>query len=1217
MTYSNINPSVTQETASFISTPIYYNTIPLLDSIPHDSQVVVERIFDTELAGSANTLSSFLASGNVSPFHKRQIFKIPNTRLTFNQTTKTITSVYLPTSGAGVYNYITSGFSVSVPPLTVGQKITVERKTVSNVPLITWVPGSKLTTLQLNRAATQNLFLTQEILSLIDRKIAYDGNSTVEIPDDSITSLKIVAGAILPYHLSTSTLDWSLVGTLAISSLTASLPLFSDSTQKIVTRSITGVAASSVVLQDSPTLITPNLGTPSTLIGTNITGTATNFTSTTCTTIPALSGNVTSSGNAVTLNAAQSGITSLGTLTGLTVSGTSSLGILNTSGLSTLASLTVTGASSLSTLSTSGLSTLASLSVTGASSLNTLSTSGLSTLASLSVTGASTLASLSVTGASSLNTLGTSGLSTLASLTVTGASSLSTLSTSGLSTLASLTVTGSSTLNTVGVSGTSTLGVLNATGNASITGDLTILGNISWTGNAAGTSATSQQVADPKIYLAASPCAFTGSIASTTLTVTFMTTNQFLSVGTIITGTGVTSGTRVTAYGTATGATGTYTVTPSQTVASTPTMAGTGSSSTLSNGGGVVLMADGSIGNRTITCDTTAGTWNFNQGIKLSSGKALILQGSTSGTVTITPAAVAGTTVLTLPTTTDTLIGRDTTDTLTNKTLTTPVISSITNTGTLTLPTSTDTLIGRATTDTLTNKTWSSAVIAGQYGGTGVANTGKTITLGGNLTTSFATTLNSSAATSVTLPLTGTLISDSSTDTLTNKTWSGNVIAGQYGGTGVANTGKTITLGGNLTTTGGAFNTTLTVGANTNVTLPAAGTLITDSSTNTLTNKTWNSDVITGLYGGTGVNNNGKTITLGGNLITSGNFATTLTSSNTTNVTLPLTGTLATLAGTESLSNKTFVGPILGTPASGNLSNCTSIPISGLTGTLGVGNGGTGLTAIAANSVLISNATANAITPLALGAANQVLRVNSGGTGIEWGGASGSTILPTSNGGTGKDNTAWTPGCIVIGSATTGQLTTLNNDIAGQSYDGAVLTADSSATNGVKWAMPSSTGSFSSGNQIIDSSSGSVVGIVNNFSTTQLLRNTVVFTNGISVIKQITCRQFALGGVNEYIVYMPPLSGATNVDFTVSQYSSSTAIQFELISKAGHAITVPYSSNNTVIRVTGIVAAGSATGFASPYNVISQYKVFGIRVTQNVYPLSSSQRLITIENLFV
>ena len=43
--------------------------------------------------------------------------------------------------------------------------------------------------------------------------------------------------------------------------------------------------------------------------------------------------------------------------------------------------------------------------------------------------------------------------------------------------------------------------------------------------------------------------------------------------------------------------------------------------------------------------------------------------------------------------------------TLTNKTLTAPIISTISNTGLLTLPSSTDTLVGRATADTLTNKT--------------------------------------------------------------------------------------------------------------------------------------------------------------------------------------------------------------------------------------------------------------------------------------------------------------------------------------------------------------------------------------------------------------------------------------------------------------------------------------------------------------------------------
>lgn len=49
--------------------------------------------------------------------------------------------------------------------------------------------------------------------------------------------------------------------------------------------------------------------------------------------------------------------------------------------------------------------------------------------------------------------------------------------------------------------------------------------------------------------------------------------------------------------------------------------------------------------------------------------------------------------------------------TLTNKTLTAPVISTISNSGTITLPSGTDTLVGRATTDTLTNKTLTTPTI--------------------------------------------------------------------------------------------------------------------------------------------------------------------------------------------------------------------------------------------------------------------------------------------------------------------------------------------------------------------------------------------------------------------------------------------------------------------------------------------------------------------------
>jgi hypothetical protein len=68
--------------------------------------------------------------------------------------------------------------------------------------------------------------------------------------------------------------------------------------------------------------------------------------------------------------------------------------------------------------------------------------------------------------------------------------------------------------------------------------------------------------------------------------------------------------------------------------------------------------------------------------------------------------------------------------------------------------------------------------------------------------------------------------------TITTGTWNATVIAGQYGGTGVANTGKTITLGGNLTTSG-ANALTLTTTGTTNVTLPTSGTLIAAGSITT------------------------------------------------------------------------------------------------------------------------------------------------------------------------------------------------------------------------------------------------------------------------------------------------------------------------------------------------------------------------------------------------
>ena len=62
---------------------------------------------------------------------------------------------------------------------------------------------------------------------------------------------------------------------------------------------------------------------------------------------------------------------------------------------------------------------------------------------------------------------------------------------------------------------------------------------------------------------------------------------------------------------------------------------------------------------------------------------SLGFSGSTSGTTTVQATAVAGTTTLTLPAATDTLVGKATADTLTNKILTSPTI----NTATIATPT--------------------------------------------------------------------------------------------------------------------------------------------------------------------------------------------------------------------------------------------------------------------------------------------------------------------------------------------------------------------------------------------------------------------------------------------------------------------------------------------------------------------------------------------------
>jgi len=130
----------------------------------------------------------------------------------------------------------------------------------------------------------------------------------------------------------------------------------------------TSTGTTNVVLSNSPVLVTPALGTPSALVGTNITGTAAGLTAGTVTTNANLTGDVTSVGNATTLaTVASAGSTGSSTAIpvitinakGLTTSITTAVVVAPAGTLSG-----ATLASGVTASSLTSLGTIASLSVT-------------------------------------------------------------------------------------------------------------------------------------------------------------------------------------------------------------------------------------------------------------------------------------------------------------------------------------------------------------------------------------------------------------------------------------------------------------------------------------------------------------------------------------------------------------------------------------------------------------------------------------------------------------------------------------------------------------------------------------------------------------------------------------------------------------------------------------------------------------------------------------
>jgi hypothetical protein len=217
------------------------------------------------------------------------------------------------------------------------------------------------------------------------------------------------------------------------------------------------------------------------------------------------------------------------------------------------------------------------------------------------------------------------------------------------------------------------------------------------------------------------------------------------------------------------------------------------------------------------------------------------------------------------------------------------------------------------------------------YNGSGTFNintTGQPVVAGTVISSSAFNSLTSDLATGLTTAITkdgqttttaritfaqgftSSLVTDSSSTT------TGSIITA--GGVGIAKAlfvGTTANIAGVATLTAQPILSSLT----------ASKPVFTDASKGLVSTGTLGSD-----QGGTGVANNAaSTITI------SGNFGTTLTVTATTAITLPTTGTLATLAGSETFTNKTLTNPTV----TNYVESVVAIGNSGTTQTLSLTSG--------------------------------------------------------------------------------------------------------------------------------------------------------------------------------------------------------------------------------------------------------------------------------------
>ena len=744
-----------------------------------------------------------------------------------------------------------------------------------------------------------------------------------------------------------------------------------DATDTLVGRSTTDTLS-------NKTMIAPALGTPTALIGTNITGTAAGLTAGNVTTNANLTGDVTSVGNATSI---ASGVIVNADVNASAAIAYSKLNLATSivdADISAAAAIVDTKLATISTASKVSNSATTATSANTASAIVARDASGNFTAGTITanLTGNVSGSSGSTTGnaatATALQTAraingvnfdGTAAITVAAAAgTLTGttlASNVTASSLTSVGTLGSLTVTNPITGSVTGSSGSTTGNAATATALATgrtiaITGDIAYTSpSFDGTGNvtAAGTLATvatpgstGGSTAIPIITInakglttsitTAAVIAPAGTLSGNTLAAG-VTASSLTSLGTIanLTATAGTISTTPTAStdianklyvdtvaqgldakaSCVAATTADITLTGAQTIDGVSVVAGNRvlvKNQSLSQNNGLYLCASGSW-----TRTTDANTWDA-----LTSAFTFIEQGTVNGDCGFVCTANAGGTLGTTALPWSQFSGAGTFTAGTGLTLTgsvfsltSPVAVANGGTGLTSLGSGVATFLGTPSSANLlaavSDETGSgslvfansptlvtpalgtpSALVGTNITGTASGLTAGNVTTNANLTGAITSVGN---ATSL-----GSFTSANLAAALTDETGSGAAVFA---------TSPTLTtpiLG--TPASGNLANCTFpTLNQNTT---GSAATLTTARAIygNNFDGSAALTQAIAGTYGGTGVNNGANTITLAGNVTHAGAFTQTFTATANTSLTLPVTGTLATLAGSEALSNKTI-----------------------------------------------------------------------------------------------------------------------------------------------------------------------------------------------------------------------------------------------------------------------------------------------------------------------